>query len=67
MTRLLITQPTGSDAANQKSTYVSLLGLEGARAAAESYTAQAVQAAAALGTSGAPLATLAELLFRRKK
>ena len=60
-------KPTGSDAANQKSTYVSLLGLEGARAAAESYTAQAVQAAAALGTSGAPLATLAELLFRRKK
>ena len=60
-------KPTGSDAANQKSTYVSLLGLEGARAAAESYTAQAVQAAAALGTSGALLATLAELLFRRKK
>ena len=60
-------KPTGSDAANQKSTYVSLLGLEGARAAAESYTAQAVQAEAELGTSGAPLATLAELLFRRKK
>lgn len=60
-------KPTGSDAINQKSTYVSLRGIDGARAAAESYTAQAAEAARALGASGAPLAGLALRLFRRKK
>lgn len=45
-------KPIGSDADNGKSTYAALLGLEGARAAAEEQVRQAKESAQALPDSG---------------
>jgi geranylgeranyl diphosphate synthase type II len=58
-------KPVGSDAAQSKSTYVSLLGLSGARAMAQRSTGEAVDALAAFGEDAAPLRRLAEHLMTR--
>lgn len=55
----------GSDAANDKSTYVTLLGLEGAKAEAERLRASAVDALAAFGPEADALRELAGLLAGR--
>ena len=59
-------KPVGSDAAQHKSTYVTLFGLDGARDAAAGYTAEAVRAAERFGESGETLRQFAELLMHRK-
>lgn len=59
-------KPVGSDAANHKTTYVSLLGLAGARQAAEQARRGARQALAPLGERGRLLAALAEHFCRRE-
>lgn len=53
-------KPIGSDAANNKTTYVTLLGLDGARAAAAAALADAQAALQSLGTRGELLAALAD-------
>ena len=58
-------KPVGSDAAQSKSTYVSLLGLSGARAMAQRSTGEAVDALAVFGEDAAPLRRLAEHLMTR--
>ncbi len=58
-------KPVGSDADNDKNTYVSLLGLEKARVLAEEYTAKAVAALAAFDEQRADLTALAETLLKR--
>ena len=54
-----------SDAANDKSTYPSVLGLEGARTRADEIHARAMQALDTFGPSGAGLAWLAEMILTR--
>jgi len=58
-------KPVGSDAQQNKSTYVSLLGLEQARKAAAAYTAQAVSSLGLFGEEAAFLRNLAEQLGNR--
>ena len=58
-------KPVGSDEAQNKSTYVSLLGLEQARASADACTAQALDALAVFGEEGAFLRGIAEQLRKR--
>lgn len=58
-------KPVGSDEVQHKSTYVSLLGLDGARAAAKKYTGEAVDALADFGEDAAFLRRLAEDLMTR--
>ncbi|MBO5796759.1 MAG: polyprenyl synthetase family protein [Clostridia bacterium] len=58
-------KPTGSDAENEKTTYVSLLGLEGASALAKSRTDTALAALAAFGEAGESLRQLATSLLTR--
>lgn len=58
-------KPIGSDAAQQKSTYVSLLGLDRARSAAQECTAAAVDALNVFGEDAAFLRSLAENLMTR--
>ncbi|MGN0634940.1 MAG: polyprenyl synthetase family protein [Acutalibacteraceae bacterium] len=60
-------KPVGSDAAQNKNTYVTLCGLETARAEAERYTADAVAAIESFGEQGEALRTLAQTLCTRKK
>ena len=56
----------GKDAASDKPTYVSLMGLEAARAHAEALRAQALAALAAIGlTDTRALAALADMVVRR--
>ena len=55
----------GADAAHDKPTYTSLMGLEGAREAAAAQHARALQAIAFLGEAGRPLATLADFVIGR--
>lgn len=56
----------GKDAASDKPTYVSLMGLEAARAHAEALSAQALAALAASGlTDTRALAALADMVVRR--
>ncbi|WP_313759740.1 polyprenyl synthetase family protein, partial [Diaphorobacter nitroreducens] len=56
----------GKDAASDKPTYVSLMGLEAARAHAEALRAQALAALAASGlTDTRALAALADMVVRR--
>jgi geranylgeranyl diphosphate synthase type II len=55
----------GKDAAAGKSTYVSVLGLEAARAEAERLTAEAHEALAPLGESAARLREIADHLLAR--
>lgn len=57
-------KPVGSDDENEKNTYVSLLGLEQARALAASYTAQAKDALECFA-DGADLHQLADALLTR--
>ena len=58
-------KPIGSDAEMQKSTYVSLLGLDRAKAAARDCTAAAIEALAVFGEDAAFLRSLAENLMTR--
>ncbi len=60
-------KPAGSDAENQKATYVSLLGVGEARRRAEKRTQDAIGALRAFGESGGELAALAAALLHRKK
>ena len=60
-------KPVESDIGNDKSTYVSLLGLEKAREEAERHTALAVEAVAPLGDKAEFLAGFAEMLAHRIK
>lgn len=59
-------KPVGSDAASGKSTFVSLLTLDGARALAQKYTGRALAALKRLPDSGFLQALTEELLSRRK-
>lgn len=58
-------KPVGSDAENEKTTYVSLLGLEEARRLAEQRTAEAVEALSVFGAEADSLRQLAEALLHR--
>ena len=60
-------KPVGSDAAQHKNTYVTLCGLDGARAEAARFTDEAVQAADRFGESGSALRALALSLAVRNK
>lgn len=57
----------GQDALMGKSTYISLLGIEGARKAAEEEATAAKEIAEALGEEGKIFAQLADFLLLRKK
>ncbi len=59
-------KPIGSDSANQKSTYVSLMGLEESAAFAEKLTEEAKAALNIFGSEGEFLAELADKLLNRK-
>jgi farnesyl diphosphate synthase len=56
----------GKDAAHDKPTYVSLMGLDGAKAFAASLRAQAHDALQGFGTRAARLAALADLIVTRR-
>ncbi|UYG09645.1 farnesyl diphosphate synthase [Halomonas sp. M4R1S46] len=56
---------SGADAARDKPTYPTLLGLEGARAKARELVEEGVAALAPLGASAAPLAELARYMIER--
>ena len=58
-------KPIASDIENDKSTYVSLLGLDNARREAERYTALAVEAVEPLGDNAEFLAEFAKMLAGR--
>ncbi len=58
-------KPVGSDAVNDKVTYVSLLGLEAARDLAARRTADAVEALTAFGEEAGSLRHLAQALLNR--
>ena len=58
-------KPIGSDDVNQKSTYVSLLGLEASRAMVDALTQQAEDALKLFGSESAFLRALAERLASR--
>ena len=58
-------KPVGSDAENEKTTYVSLLGLAEARRLAEQRTAEAVEALSVFGDEADSLRQLAEALLHR--
>ncbi|MFZ9653230.1 MAG: polyprenyl synthetase family protein [Steroidobacteraceae bacterium] len=55
----------GADAARDKPTYTSLLGLDGAKRAATEQRARALDALAPLGSAGAELAKLADFVIGR--
>ncbi len=59
-------KPIGSDSANGKSTFVSLLGLEESASFAEKLTVQAKEALDIFGSEGEFLAELADRLLSRK-
>lgn len=61
----LLGKPVGSDAANHKVTYVSLLGLEAAKQAAADTTREAVAALSELGERGRCLREIAEYYLQR--
>ena len=58
-------KPVGSDEENEKSTYVSLLGLEKARCRAEDYTRQAKEMLEVFSAERADLCALADALLVR--
>lgn len=60
-------KPTGSDEKNEKNTFVSLLGLEGARTAAGQCTQEAIVALSGFGEEAEFLKMLAEQLIQRTK
>ena len=55
----------GADAAHDKPTYISLMGLDGARAAAEAQRQRALAAIEPLGAAGRDLAALADFVIGR--
>jgi geranylgeranyl pyrophosphate synthase len=57
---------TGADAAHNKPTYPSMLGLEAARARAVEHEQRALAALASLGPAAAPLGELARLMVHRR-
>ena len=60
-------KPVGSDEANEKTTFITLYGLEGARELAKRHNDAAVAALAPLGERAAFLTALANQLLSRKK
>lgn len=60
-------KPVGSDATNEKTTYVSLLGLDEVRRLAEEHTAAAVLALKAFKRDTTDLRTLADRLLSRSR
>ncbi len=58
-------KPVGSDAQNEKNTYVSLLGIEKSEQLAKEYTQKAQNALVVFGTEGEHLWHLAESLLKR--
>ncbi len=60
-------KPVGSDMENNKSTYVSLLGVEKCREMVQNLTAEAIDALSAFDGDTAPLRELALKLAKRKK
>jgi len=58
-------KPVGSDSENEKNTYVSLLGMEPARAWAKQRTDQALEALSVFGEEAASLRQLAQALLTR--
>lgn len=60
-------KPAGSDASMDKTTFVTLYGLEGARALAESHNRAALDALQGFGEEAALLRLLADDLLQRKK
>ena len=62
----VIGKPVGSDADNNKPTFVTLMGLDGARAYAEKYTGQAKRIAEELGNAEF-FVWLADFLCRRDR
>ena len=61
----LLGKPIGSDAANEKSTYVTLLGLEKAREYADLYTAKALDALEYFGEKADFMRELTKMLLKR--
>lgn len=60
-------KPIGSDEENHKTTYISLLGFEGAKGAAKEATDKAIEALSGLSVEKAVLCELAEMILYRKK
>ena len=60
-------KPIGSDEENHKTTYISLLGFEGAKGAAKEATDRAIDALSGLSVEKAVLCELAEMILYRKK
>ena len=60
-------KPHGTDARHRRPTYVSLLGVDGARAAATRQLREAIAALATLGARGEPLAALARGMIERER
>ena len=60
-------KPVGSDEKNEKTTYVSLYGMEAAKQAVEEYSEKALQCLGALSVESAYLNTLIKMLIHRKK
>jgi geranylgeranyl pyrophosphate synthase len=58
-------KPVGHDAATEKSTYVGLHGIEGARRQAAAHTAEATKAIQELGGANETLIELIEALGER--
>ena len=63
----LLGKPVGSDAENQKSTYVSVLGLEEAKRSADMYTKKALDALTIFGDRGKALAQYTQSLLARNR
>ncbi|NAW34437.1 (2E,6E)-farnesyl diphosphate synthase [Halomonas alimentaria] len=61
----ILGKASGADAARDKPTYPTLLGLEGARSRAAGLVEEAVAALAPLGEAGLPLAALARYMIER--
>ena len=60
-------KPVGSDGESDKSTYVSLLGLEKSTEYAKQLTDEAIEALSVFGTEAELLKKIAEMLSKRKK
>lgn len=60
-------KPIGSDEENHKTTYISLLGFEGAKGAAKEATDKAIEALSGLSVEKAVLCELAKMILYRKK
>ena len=60
-------KPVGSDAANEKTTFVSLYGLDGARQLAQQHNAAALEALQPLGETAEFMRMLAGQLLGRKQ